>query len=103
MKRSPAAALLARAAELVDGDRRDAYGEPADFFAAVARRWTDQVGELITARDVALMMATFKQVRAELNPGYTDGYLDAAAYHALAYELDPEADRPAATTPAPTK
>ena len=78
---------LNAAADLVNGDRRQAYGEPLENFQRVATGWQTILGQPVTPHQVALCMAWLKIVRLVETPRHVDSYIDAAAYAALAFEL----------------
>ena len=90
MKRSE---ILDTAKEIVTTDRNAQYGEPEDNFDTIASLWNAYLvgkhsdGTVITAKDVALMMALFKIGRISTARGMNeDSYIDAAGYIACAAE-----------------
>lgn len=87
-----AADILIRASELVGGDRAKAHGEAVESLEAVCELWGTLLSLMgkplprpLEARDVAILMAGLKIVRAykgvELND---DNYVDLAGYAGLA-------------------
>lgn len=89
--------ILDTARQYVTADRAATHGDAEDNFSRIAGHWTwwlqDKLkaGHMVTAYDVAQMMAGFKQARGMTNPGHVDNAIDGAAYHALAGELATEA------------
>lgn len=87
-----ASSMLRDASKLVDGDRREAYGDARDNFAYIARLWSAYLFTDIRARDVANCMCLLKMARQE-GPWKEDTFVDGAAYMALAGEVSkPEFD-----------
>ena len=78
--------ILAEACALINGDRQDAYGPPAENFCKIADRWSQLLGQAVQPWQVALMMADLKIARLA-NGVHRDSFVDAAAYIALAAEL----------------
>lgn len=92
---SPQRQLLLDAADTVDGERQDQYGNAEDSFAVIAELWSSYINIgrpqseqiEITAKDVALMMVLFKVAR-EGNSPKRDNLLDLAGYAALAQRIE---------------
>lgn len=81
-------AVLAKAGELITGDRETDYGTPQDNFANIAARWSQTVGVKIEPWQVALMMIDLKVARmATTRKPHSDSFVDIAGYSALASEL----------------
>ena len=80
--------LLHRAATIVGGDRQNAYGPPERSFCQIAAMWSAYLGVEVSARDVAWMMSLLKIARASHGVPNEDTAIDAAAYAALAGELE---------------
>jgi hypothetical protein len=59
--------LLEHAAGIVTRRRRD-YGEPADVFEAVAKRWSSVFGTKVTAAQVVIALLDLKLVRLSRDP-----------------------------------
>ncbi len=78
--------ILAKADELINGDRQEAYGPPQENFARIAAGWAVILGKPVTPEQVALCMAWLKIARLANGP-HDDSYIDGAAYMALAGEL----------------
>lgn len=86
MQSSRAATLLVNAAATVDS-RRAQYGEPVDFFASVAERWTQTLGRPVTPEQVVLCMIDIKLQRLSRDPRHADSALDIAGYAACLEEV----------------
>jgi hypothetical protein len=80
--------MLLRHAEAIVRDRRDSYGDPADFFEAVARRWSLALGAPITPRRVVLCLIELKLQRLVRDPSHADSTADVAGYAAILSELE---------------
>lgn len=80
--------LMAEAWTLTNGDRRDAYGDPREVFAAYGHVWSGilasklRPGIFIDAADATLMMAALKICR-EANKVKRDNVVDAHGYLSL--------------------
>ena len=86
--------LARRAADLVDGDRAEAYGDCVRMYEHVAAAWTNtlalagmQPEAPLDAHAVAWMMADLKKVRAFLNDFHEDSYTDGCGYVSIAGEI----------------
>lgn len=87
-----AADILNRAADLVGGDRASAHGEAVESLQAIGELWGHLLSlmgkplpEPLEARDVAILMAGLKIVRAyKGNESSDDNYVDGAGYFGLA-------------------
>ena len=84
---SKRADLLDKAKSIIDGERRERYGEPEDVFTLIAFMWSDYCDHNFTALDVANMMMLLKIARSRSNPEYQDNYIDIAGYAACAGEI----------------
>lgn len=78
--------ILETAATLINGDRERDYGSPSENFGRIASGWAVILNQDVSAEQVALCMAWLKLARL-VNGPHLDGYIDAAAYMALAGEL----------------
>lgn len=73
--------------------RSDRHGPPSITFAQVADVWNAHLGKdflgekRLTAVHVALLLATFKLVRAGVNPKHVDNWVDAAGYSSCGGEV----------------
>lgn len=91
--------VLQEAARIIDGQRTDDYGDPEDSFSTIARYWTTYLNDshvdeleddplLVTAGDVAHMMALLKLARVTTGQPKRDSYVDLAGYAALAARIN---------------
>jgi hypothetical protein len=86
--------ILEEAADLVDGDRNDQYGDPigdfrctADMWAAYLRRKADVPADFqLNPHDVAAMMSLLKISRIGWSPDKRDHWADLAGYAACGYD-----------------
>lgn len=101
--------ILEEAAELVDGDRQAAYGDPNTDFQRTAIYWSTHAGgvfrrrlfetgevvsphilemidSLFSKHDVAAMMAQLKISRIAWSPEKRDNWTDGAGYFACGYD-----------------
>lgn len=67
--------------------RRESYGDPAEFFQAVAKRWTLTLGIPVTPEEAVLCMLDLKHERLRRNPRHADSILDTAGYAAILREI----------------
>lgn len=79
--------VLKQAECCVCGQREEDYGSPEDSFGAIGKLWTIYTGHLITAKDVAMMMALLKIARIMGGRGTMDSYVDLAGYAACGAEV----------------
>lgn len=89
-----AAAIAQKAAELVGGDRKAAYGDAVSGLTRIAILWNAHLHATgnapprpIGAADVAWMMAELKHARAFTGPYRLDNYVDGAGWIAIAGEV----------------
>jgi len=75
--------ILHEAAALLNGERQEAYGPPADNLGRVAAMWTLYLGRQVSAKDVCLLLALLKICR-EMHTHKRDNLVDAAGYIGLA-------------------
>jgi hypothetical protein len=74
------------AAQLVDGDRQDAYGHPLVNHERIAAFWTVRLaeklqhGQVIEPHDVAALMRLAKEARLMQTEGHGDSLVDLAGY-----------------------
>ena len=80
--------ILAKAANLIRGDRHSDYGDFRDNAACLAQMWNAYIdGRPITARDVAPMLCMLKLMRLRNGP-HEDSWVDLAGYAGLGGEID---------------
>ena len=79
--------ILETAAELINGDREQDYGTPAENFQVIADMWSAYLGHAVSASDVCNMMALLKIARLRNGP-HRDSSVDGAEYLALGFEVD---------------
>lgn len=78
--------LLDEAADLVDGDRNNQYGDPRQDFQRTAAMWAAYLGVPIEPHDVAAMMSLLKLSRIHWSPGKRDSWVDLAGYAACGWD-----------------
>lgn len=79
--------ILATAANVINGERQEEYGDAVEFFHLVASLWSAFTGFPISAHDACEMMSLFKKARAKKNPEHVDSYVDDAGYTALSIRM----------------
>lgn len=79
--------VLDTAAELIDGQRADDYGDASESFARLSRIWSGILGQEVTAAQVALCLAGLKLSRLAATPTHADSWVDLAGYAALGAEV----------------
>lgn len=83
--------ILNTANDIINGDRKDEYGDAFDSFDRIAGLWSSYLDHHITPVDVAQMMILMKVSRganvAKLNAIQEDSLVDIAGYSALAYQV----------------
>jgi hypothetical protein len=67
------------AADLVTGDRQDAYGHPLDDFTRAGKIWEAILGVPVTAEQVALCMVGIK-ISRQTNAPKLDNVIDGIGY-----------------------
>ena len=84
--------ILEKANQCVNGSRDNDYGSPEDNFLTIARLWTTYLGcrktMVISAEDVAAMMALMKIARIANGAPKTDNWIDLAGYAACGGEIE---------------
>lgn len=85
--------VLMEAADLVDGDRNNQYGDPIGDFKATADMWTAYLRrslgveiDNLQPHDVAAMMGLLKISRIGWSPEKRDHWADLAGYAACGYD-----------------
>ncbi len=79
--------LLKKASELVRGDRHIEYGDKTLNHINIAGLWSSYLNVNINPHDVAVMMCLLKIARLKQGSRTEDTYVDAAAYMAIAREI----------------
>lgn len=85
--------ILAKATELVGGERQRTHGDKLQNHQNIARLWSAYLAnrqnpaQEISALDVAMMMALLKISRTQLGDQNSDDYIDGAGYMAIAGEI----------------
>lgn len=76
---------LQKADACINGERLDRYGSPEDSFARIAAYWNTYLnaGRILTAENVAMMLALMKIARTEGQKWHLDNLVDACGYLAI--------------------
>lgn len=89
--------ILETAERCVCGDREQDYGRPENSFQIIANLWSDYLNGtatsdeefyLITAKDVAAMLALLKIARIATGHAKADNWVDLAGYAACGGEIE---------------
>jgi Domain of unknown function (DUF6378) len=78
--------LLEHAADIVTRRRRE-YGEPADLFRDIAKRWSLVLGVEVSPAQTVLCMLDVKMARLARDPKHLDSQVDVAGYAAVLREV----------------
>lgn len=88
-----ASAIADKAATLIAGDRKAAYGDVVEGLERIAVMWTAMLtaagaapARPLTPKDVGNMMETMKIARRYTGPHRIDNYIDGAGWAAVAGE-----------------
>lgn len=84
---TPRSELLRQAEALVNGDREDTYGTPAESLGRIAGLWSVVLGQEIKPAQVALLLASLKVARLSVGLDHRDGWVDLAGYAAIGAEV----------------
>lgn len=79
--------ILKSADDLIDGQRARDYGDALEMHRRIAAGWSEILGVEVKAHEAALCMVWLKMSRLVETPDHEDSYVDAAAYVALAGEI----------------
>lgn len=82
--------ILDAAKACVCGQREQDHGKPENNFGLIGLLWSNYTGTLISAKDVAMMMALLKIARIKTGTGTEDSFVDLAGYAACAGEIETE-------------
>lgn len=86
--------ILAKAGELISGDRERDYGAAIDGFTRTGQLWAAILGvEEVSAEQVALMMAALKISRLCVTPNHQESWVDGVGYLALGGDIAATPDR----------
>jgi Domain of unknown function (DUF6378) len=85
-KPDPDKDVLTEAFDLINGERREQYGDMHESFTRVALLWGAYMGHPINMLDVTNMMVLLKVSRAK-NKYHRDSYVDICGYAAIAEKL----------------
>jgi len=75
------------AADLIDGDRNQEYGDPREMHQRAADIFNAYRGAMLTAHDVAMLLLSVKLARLSHTPDHRDSYVDICGYAGIAYEI----------------
>ena len=75
------------AADLIDGDRNQEYGDPREMHQRAADIYNAYRGAMLTAHDVAMILLSVKLARLSHMPDHRDSYVDICGYAGIAYEI----------------
>jgi hypothetical protein len=78
--------ILLEAHTLINAERQNDYGTPAESLGRIAALWTVYLGRTISAKDVAICMALLK-ISREAHGHKRDSLLDCAGYIGLAADM----------------
>lgn len=83
--------ILNTANDIINGERKEDYGDAFDSFDRIAGLWSSYLDHHISPVDVAHMMILMKVSRgtnhAKFNKIHEDNLIDIAGYSALAYQV----------------
>ena len=79
--------ILLEAHSLINAERQNDYGSPAQSFARIAALWSPYHGHAVTGKDVAVCMVLLKFSR-EAHSHKRVNLLDAAGYIGLAADME---------------
>ena len=79
--------ILDEAKVIINGERRDQYGNPEDSFRMIDAFWSFYLGQSISAQQVAEMMILLKLARQKTGEGKRDNFVDMCGYAALAADM----------------
>lgn len=85
--------ILEEAEQIINGERRDAYGKALESFQRVAKLWSEILGITISPSQVCIMMASFKAAR-ESNAHKRDNLVDIVGYLLLEKKIEEEGKLP---------
>ena len=71
--------MIEEAQKIVEGDRKEEYGDKSESFMRIARFWSAYLNVSIDSLDVAKMMILLKVSRAK-NTNHRDSFVDIIGY-----------------------
>ncbi len=83
---TPSPDVLSEATEIINGERKETYGDAHESFSRIAQFWSAYLGHPVNNLDVANMMILLKVSRTK-GKFHRDSYVDIAGYSALAERL----------------
>ena len=83
--------ILQEAEEIINGDRKESYGNVNFSFGRIAALWSNILKSKINRRQVGLCMIALKIIREE-NKHKPDNLIDIAGYAALIEKMEGETD-----------
>tara|TARA_R110000824_G_scaffold102941_2_gene244888 strand:- start:4799 stop:5074 length:276 start_codon:yes stop_codon:yes gene_type:complete len=78
--------IIKEAADLINGDRADRYGDCLENFENIAAGWSVILGVTVTPGQVALALDWMKTCRIVQTPDHKDSWVDKLGYLALGWE-----------------
>lgn len=78
------------AEHLINGERKQVYGNARDDFARIGNLWAQVLGVPVTPEQVAICMTLLKIGRLCHTPTHEDSWVDAVGYMALGSEIATE-------------
>lgn len=79
--------ILETAGQLINGERRQTYGDAQESFDRIASLWSIILGTNVSAADVARCMVAMKLARLSGSDEHRDSWVDIAGYAALGAEV----------------
>ncbi|WNO25814.1 hypothetical protein SEA_GOIB_72 [Gordonia phage Goib] len=86
--------ILAKADELVNGDRNKNYGDAKTNHQRIADMWSVILAKPVEAHEVAACMVALKLARLIETPDHLDSWVDMAGYAAIGGEIATETPDP---------
>lgn len=87
------AEYLEEAKKIICNDREGQYGSPENNFSLIADLWNSYLSmDILTPKDVGIMMALMKIARIKSGNFKEDSYIDAIGYLGCAGEIASEKD-----------
>ncbi|QDH85103.1 hypothetical protein SEA_DARDANUS_66 [Gordonia phage Dardanus] len=84
--------VLAKASELVAGQRAKDYGDARENHQRIADLWTVVLGRKVEPHEVAACMVALKLARLVETPDHADSWVDMAGYAGIGGEIATEPD-----------